>query len=96
MIYPSYLKPLDDHIILRIWQQAAEALSVANEIEIVGYSLPKADSAVRALLLPLCTRLEQKDVKITVVNRNNDILGEWKAFLGNAIQTCNKKAAEYY
>lgn len=48
--YPSFLKRLDVPEVLEIWRQADTALRNADEIEIWGYSLPKSDTAMRALL----------------------------------------------
>jgi hypothetical protein len=50
LIFPSYLKQLEGPILQSIWDQAARALTQAEEVTFVGYSLPLADVAVRALI----------------------------------------------
>jgi SIR2-like domain len=52
LIIPSYLKTLSSEAFLvRIWNQAGRALRSANEIIVIGYSLPLADTAARYLLM---------------------------------------------
>jgi len=96
MIYPSYLKQLDDPIILEIWEQASYVLLNADEIFIIGYSLPKADVAIRALLIPLRARLERNATKVTVVNPNENNLAEWQRFLGDKVTLKQKTAGDYF
>ena len=47
---PSYVKRFDLPEILNVWRQAFEALRCAEEIVVIGYSLPAADSAASVLL----------------------------------------------
>ena len=44
---PRFSKYSENRFILTIWQQAYEVLARANEVEIIGYSLPPSDSAAR-------------------------------------------------
>jgi hypothetical protein len=102
LILPSYIKQLDNTYLQSIWNQASTALKKATEVIFVGYSLPSADVAIRALLNPLRKRIEGKRIsskrlKITVVIGKNDkeVENRWKQFLGEDIivdtQTALKK-----
>ncbi|MGO9647421.1 hypothetical protein SBA7_570003 [Candidatus Sulfotelmatobacter sp. SbA7] len=56
VLHPSYLKDYENdgsgsHVFVELWRRAAKALRDAEGIYIVGYSLPKADSAALTLLL---------------------------------------------
>jgi hypothetical protein len=42
LLYPSFLKQVNDREMLRVWQQADRALREATQVRIVGYSLPEA------------------------------------------------------
>jgi hypothetical protein len=48
-ILPSLSKSLDSPPILDIWRKAQAVLSKADELVVIGYSLPKADAPVWAL-----------------------------------------------
>jgi SIR2-like protein len=69
MLYPSYLKQLDNPILLSIWEEARKALESATSITIVGYSFPSADVAIRALLLPV--RTNTATIKIVSTSADN-------------------------
>ncbi len=86
LLYPSYLKRLDNRDLQTVWQEAKGALDDADEIEIWGYSLPASDTAVRTLLNVLSFRLEQEEVEVAVHNPNAQARGRWTEFLGSAAQ----------
>ncbi len=51
LILPSYFKaPTEEPVLVEIWELAASALRSADEVVILGYSLPEADSPTRTLL----------------------------------------------
>lgn len=51
LILPSYLKaPAEKPCLVGLWRQAADALQTADEIIVLGYSLPEADGPTRNLL----------------------------------------------
>lgn len=92
----SYLKQLEGTIIQSIWDQALEAITTANEVTIVGYSLPSADVAVRMLLNPLRRRISEGLVKVKVVDTEETILKRWKIFLGTKVETIPVKAEKFF
>lgn len=66
-LHPTFLKDFEplygNAPLIDLWQKAAEFLRKADEIFIVGYSLPKADSAALILLLTNCDR-----EKVQIIN----------------------------
>jgi len=96
IIFPSYLKQIEGPIMQSIWDQVAHALNHAEELTIVGYSLPAPDVAVRTLINPIRRRLAERAIKITVVDVNDTILERWQDFLGNGIHLVSKKAKEHW
>lgn len=97
MVFPSYLKQLDDEVLQSIWDRAAKALYSSGHITFVGYSLPLADVAVRALLNPIRKRLSEGKCSVTVVI-GTDAQAEtrWKAFLGSEVEVVKKTAKEFF
>ncbi len=96
----SYLKSLEGRDIQSIWDQASEAIATANEVTIVGYSLPSADVAVRMLLNPLRRRIFEGLVKVKVVDTNKTTLKRWKTFLEDEdedkVETIQKEAEKFF
>jgi hypothetical protein len=74
MLHPSFLKVYGGEgranpIFSRLWKDALNALKSADEVTIIGYSLPSADSAAWTLLHTGCER-----GKTVVVNPNKSVL----------------------
>jgi hypothetical protein len=94
----SYLKSLEGGIIQSIWNQALDAITTADIVTIVGYSLPSADVAVRMLLNPLRRRISEGLVKVKVVDLDNEktTLERWKTFLGDKVETIRKEAEKFF
>lgn len=78
VIEPSLVKRFDNQVVLSLWEKAARCLNKAEEVWILGYSLPEADSATMALLATTC---RGKKDKIKVVNRNATALNRYKGLL---------------
>lgn len=85
LLYPSFLKQLNDREMLRVWQQADRALREATQVRIVGYSLPRSDGAVRALLHPLRCRADCGEVFIHVSDPNAEARQRWQELLGENV-----------
>ncbi len=97
VVLPSYLKQLEDEKLQAIWDQAASALYSSDRIEFVGYSLPAADVAIRALLNPVRKRLADAKCSVTAVVANDAQAEErWKRFLGSGVAVVKKTAGEYF
>jgi hypothetical protein len=56
IVAPSMVRDIRDKNLLAIWQSALEALRTADELIIVGYSLPTKDIAIRSMFLRACRR----------------------------------------
>ncbi len=97
VVFPSYLKQLDDPILQSIWDQAGTALHTGTRIAFVGFSLPKADVAIRALLNPVRRRLSDGMCEVTVVVASDSQAEKrWKRFLGDRVQIIKKTAKEFF
>lgn len=96
VIFPSYIKQLSDPALRVIWGQAARALDEAKKVTFVGYSLPSADVAVRALINPLRRKLLDHEAEVRVVNPDPTHLETWKEFLGNGVECVPKTAKEFF
>ncbi len=97
ILKPSYLKQLDHPTLLSIWDQARLNLEKASSITIVGYSLPKADVAIRALLLPI----RNSESSIRIINpfqMKDDFKKRWEDFFkpGKLPIFENQRASEYF
>jgi hypothetical protein len=55
-IHPSFFKNYESPVFVDLWTKAAEYLRNAEEIFIIGYSLPPADSAALTLFATSCHR----------------------------------------
>jgi hypothetical protein len=84
LLYPSFLKQLNDPEMLRIWQQADRALREATQVRVVGYSLPRSDGAVRALLNPLRCRADCGEVFVHVSDPHAEARQRWRELLGQS------------
>lgn len=67
-LYPSFLKDYEisdraNHTFINLWKLAAASLRHADEIIMIGYSLPEPDSAALSLFLTNCDR-----DRVTIVN----------------------------
>jgi hypothetical protein len=84
MAYPSFLKRLQGQEMQQVWFQAGRALSSAESVEVVGYSLPESDLAVRALLNVFRFRLKRRPFKMKVYDPDQAALDRWSEFLGSS------------
>lgn len=69
---PSFVKQFEEPELLRIWRRAFAAIEQSQEVVVIGYSLPKEDSA--ACLLFGTTEIANKG--LTIVDPNADALLE--------------------
>jgi len=88
LIHPSFLKDLGAPEIRKIWDRAAAALRKADAVDVWGYSLPKSDHAVRALIFPLRRRLEEgrRSLTVTVHDPSGETLDRWRQLLGEKLR----------
>lgn len=90
LIFPTFMKSYEHFILLDIWAKAADAIQETSEIHFIGYSLPEYDTNIRTLLLPLRTKIKNKNclAKVYVMKGASaqDINDRWKNFLGDNIE----------
>lgn len=85
VLHPSFLKDYELHeqtnlSLIRLWQEASAALRNASAIYIIGYSLPRADSAALTLLITSCERN-----KVTIINRNKQAYWRLRKLLSKQV-----------
>jgi len=51
VVLPAYLKTFSTYPLPALWKRASDLLRLAKRVVVLGYSVPQADSAARALLL---------------------------------------------
>lgn len=82
-IEPSYIKQFDRPIILDIWEKAFHEIQQSNELIIIGYSLPEADTAARIFL---ATGVRSSQIlSITVVNLSNEVFDKFEGLFGRKV-----------
>jgi len=83
LIVPSYLKDLSANtLLLRLWNQAFDALSTARQVIVIGFQLNRADALARQLLGCALTR-NVNPVALQIVSPSHGI-DHWDEFC-NAI-----------
>lgn len=100
LIFPTFMKNYEHPILLDIWAKAADAIQKTSEINFIGYSLPEYDTNIRTLLLPLRTKIENRDclAKVYVMTDafEQDTKDRWKNFLGDNIELIPINSFEKY
>lgn len=92
MIYPSFFKQLKWPQLQSIWYQASKAMNEADEVHVIGYSLPESDTALRTLLNTIKFRLEENTIKrVTIDDPDSETRERWKNFLGEKITLRNRR-----
>lgn len=82
IIPPTYNKNLQSEELTRAWQKAYQLLSEAEEIRIIGYSLPETDNNIRYLLK--CSILESKNLKsldVLCLDKNGEVKKKYDKFV---------------
>jgi hypothetical protein len=74
IVAPSMVRTIKDADLLTIWRSALEAMRVADEWVIVGYSLPPEDIAIRSILVRAYSGRgkKRKPPRIRVVQMSED------------------------
>jgi hypothetical protein len=86
LLYPPFLKQLDDSHLLATWRAAHAALENPEVLDVYGCSLPKADGAVRVLLAAARQRSEAGAVRVHVREGMADAQARWLDLLGSSAQ----------
>jgi SIR2-like domain len=91
-LMPSRLKQFDRPELLKVWEEAQKAITACDEVVVIGYSLPEADTAARLLLGT--ARLAKKT--LTIVDRNVDAVSQTIESLTGAIPKNKYPTLEKY
>ena len=83
---PTFMKQVSGPELQSIWAQAAKALEQADEIRIVGASLPESDLGVRTLFNPMRLRLAERAVRVVVQDPDSGAIARWRDLLGNDVE----------
>jgi hypothetical protein len=79
-VLPSYIKPLNSELFIDLWKKAHQELMKAEEVVVIGYSLPDADSTVRLLF----TLSNIKNKSLTIVDKNDqEVKEKFETLTGN-------------
>jgi len=79
---------------LEVWEAARIALASAQEIRILGASLPPADAGVRTLFASTRFRLARGEVSVRVDDKNLEAFERWEAHLGPQVRWEKRYAGE--
>ncbi len=91
-ILPSFIKQFDIPQLLQIWEKAGQAINNADEIIVIGYSLPKEDSAAGLLL----GTNQISDKKLIIIDPNEDeLFGRYLSITRNPEPITFKSLEEY-
>jgi hypothetical protein len=82
LLYPSFFKRIEISQFQMIWNAASQALQLADEVDVWGYSLPLSDTAIRVLLTPLRFRSQEGTARVTIHDPSDETLVRWRLFLG--------------
>ena len=70
-------------------------MNEAEEVHVIGYSLPESDTALWTLLNTIKFRLEEKTIKkVTIDDPDSETRKRWKNFLGNKIHLNDRSLGE--
>ena len=94
LAYPSFLKQMSGSTFLEVWEAARIALANAEEIRILGASLPPADMAVRTLFGPTRFRLERGEVTVQLDDKSEESFDRWSEHLGRKVRWERRFAGE--
>jgi hypothetical protein len=85
IVPPSWDKSRYQGSLRHVWEKAAAALGVADEIFVIGYSLPEADSFFR-YLFALGTQSRTRVHRMLVVNPDQAVRPKFERFIGQGLR----------
>lgn len=89
---PSYMKNFTNPLLLSIWKKAFSTIQTADEVVVVGYSLPKEDSA--ACLLFGTSDIKEKKMTLVDLNAQN-LVPKYNEISGNTDIKVYKELSAY-
>lgn len=85
IVPPSWDKSRYQTSLRQVWEHAAEVLATADEIYVIGYSLPEADSFFR-YLFALGTQSRTRVQRMLVVNPDERVKPKFERFIGQGLR----------
>lgn len=93
MLAPSFVKMFEHPEFYELWSKASQALCIAEDVVVIGYSLPEADGAAVALV---AGALRDRKTPLLVVDPAGDNLRQrYKMVTDGNIATVSRKFAEW-
>jgi len=90
LIVPSYLKDLSSNrLLLKLWNQASDALSTAEQVTVVGFRLHPADALARQLLGCAMER-NPNSFPIRIVSPQGGADDHWDEFCRRIGRDCHR------
>jgi NAD-dependent SIR2 family protein deacetylase len=85
IVPPSWDKSRYQNSLRIVWARAAQELAVADEIYVIGYSLPETDAFFR-YLFALGTQSRTRVHRLFVVNPDKDVRPKFERFIGQGLR----------
>ena len=83
LIEPSFIKQFNRTALLNVWEKAFKVLQQSDELIIIGYSLPAADSAAQAFLVS-GVRSSQIE-SVTIVDNDKSVFEKYALITGKKV-----------
>jgi len=84
LIPPTKSKDIDIPGLKLIWEKAAKSLTEAEEIHVIGYSLPEADTGAQELF---SENITHKLKRLVLVNPNSSHREKFRTLIGRSLET---------
>ena len=97
LIVPSYLKDVSANpLLLRLWNQASDALATANEVVVIGFQMHPADALARHLLgSALLRNQNQFEIRVVAPTDSTDHWDEFCHTIGRLRKRIRKRFEEW-
>lgn len=96
IVPPTYAKVARKHWLASVWNYAFKALSTANTILFIGYSMPPTDGFMRALIhAALATGTRTNRPNVFVVDPNSQVHENYSALFGASYRDIGRHTLEW-
>ena len=96
IIPPTYAKLESKKWLKEIWYHAYKAISTANTIVFIGYSMPPTDGFMRAMIhAALASRIQTNMPNIFIIDPNPEVHKNYSELFGNSYQNIGRHTLEW-
>lgn len=96
LVAPSLVRDIRDPNLLQIWKSSMEAIRTADQLVMVGYSLPAEDLGIRSIIMRgLNGRAKSKSLEVDVVQLGENAKFNYLNLFGKGISYYSKGLKEY-